>query len=91
MDITTPKDTALRLTSRVRERRRARRWSQADLAERSGVAFATLKLFERTGKISLERLLRIASALDSLADFEDLFAPPPARSLDEIETRATGR
>ena len=55
------------------------------------MAFATLKLFERTGRISLERLLRIASALDSLAEFENLFAPPPARSLDEIEARATRR
>jgi transcriptional regulator with XRE-family HTH domain len=91
MEIHTPHECAVRLAARMRERRRARRWSQAELAERSGVALATLKLFEHTGKISLERLLRIASSLDALTGFDDLFAPPAARSLDDIEARAARR
>ena len=82
-------DEGRRLVDRVRERRLGRGWTQAELAERAGLALPTLKLFERTGRISLDRLLRIASALGALEDFRTLFTPPPARSLDEIEARTS--
>lgn len=78
------------MADRVRDRRLARGWTQAELAERAGLALPTLKLFERTGHISLDRLLRIASALGALDDFRAPFAPPPPRSLDEIEAQASG-
>ena len=51
----------------------------------AGIALSTLKLFEYTGQISLDRLLRIAAAMGRLEEFLSPFAPPPARSLDEIE------
>ena len=81
----TPGEVATQLAERVRDRRLARRWTQAELARRSGVALSTLKLFEHTAQISLDRLLRIAAALDDLDSFAMVFAPPPARSLAELD------
>jgi transcriptional regulator with XRE-family HTH domain len=43
------------------------------LAKRAGVSYGTLKKFERTGRISLESLLKIALVLDALDDFKALF------------------
>lgn len=85
-----PAEVARGLADRVRARRLHRGWTQEELAERAGVALPTLKLFEQTGKISLDRLLRIASVLGALDDFLTPFAPLPAASLDEIEAQSTG-
>ena len=89
LSIYTPAEIARELADRVHARRLARRWTQAELARRSGIALATLKLFEQKGRISLDRLLRIAVALDELESFRKLFEPPRARSLDELEARST--
>lgn len=90
LSLYTPAEIALELADRVRDRRLARGWTQAELAERAGLALPTLKLFEQTGQISLDRLLRIASALGALEDFRTPFAPPPPRSLEEIEAQTSG-
>lgn len=87
MDLLSPRQVQLDLASRVRARRKARGWSRKALAERSGLAYDTLKLFELTGKISLTRLLLVASALGCLGDFDTLFKAPIATSLDELERR----
>ncbi|MBD0319815.1 MAG: XRE family transcriptional regulator, partial [Gemmatimonadetes bacterium] len=63
----------------------------------AGLALATYRHFERTGRISLDRLLRLAVVLDARAGFEHLFARPHARSLADLErlaerqTRKRGR
>lgn len=85
-----PAEVGLEIADRIRARRLGRGWTQAELAKRSGIVLVTLKKFERTGQISLERLLLIAAALDELYAFRTLFEPPPARSLDELEARAKG-
>ncbi|MDQ2664981.1 MAG: helix-turn-helix domain-containing protein [Gemmatimonadota bacterium] len=70
----------------MRQRRLAKGWSRLELSARSGVALATLQKFEQMGQISLERLLRLAAALDVLRDFERLLAAgPSANSLAELE------
>ncbi len=73
------------LAHRVKARRLERGWTQQELADRSGIALATYRRFERDGPISLERLLKLAVILDAQAGFDDLFAHPPARSLSELE------
>ncbi len=71
--------------------------SQKTLSECSGVSFGVIKKFERTGKISLESLLKIAFALGCLDPFKDLFAKnthEKMSSLDELlkdKTRRRGR
>ncbi len=93
----TPLEMAKHITQQAQEKRLSLNMSQQTLAERSGVSYGVLKKFERTGKISLESLLKLAFALGSLEAFEALFkATPPEqfRSLDALlnhKTRKRGR
>lgn len=93
----TPQEVALHLAKQVRSKRLSLNFSQKTLSEHSGVSFGVIKKFERTGKISLESLLKIALALNSLGDFENLFRQPPPEtffSLDDLlkdRTRKRGR
>ncbi len=90
-----PQELAKLLARRVHDLRLARGWGRAELAERTGVSEATIKVFERSGQITLSRLLLLARALDALGPFGALFEPPAARSLEELEkkpkTRQRGR
>lgn len=88
LSLVMPAQVAEGLALRLRELRLRQGWSRRTLALRSGVSPASLERFERTGKISLESLLKLAHALARLAEFEGLFKPPPAQSLDELERRA---
>lgn len=81
----TPREVALGLAHRVRERRLRQNWTQEELAQRAGISVASYRRFEQTGKIALERLLLIASALHALGDFDRLLVADGFRSLDEIE------
>jgi len=66
------------LAHRTRERRLQRGWSQTEIARRAGVKPATYILFERTGRISLLRLLKVldvlglAEEVDAVNQREDL-------------------
>ena len=86
-ELRSPREFAQLLADRVKRLRLERGWSQREIADRSGIALATYRRFERSGRISLERLLKLAVILDAQADFDGLFAPPPARSLSELEQR----
>lgn len=71
---------------RIREHRKARGWSQAELAERAGLSLSTLKLLEREGKGSLQRLAKVAVILDLDEGLRQLFSGTPAyASLDEVQ------
>lgn len=97
VEFLTPPEVAQHLAKNVREKRLEQNLSQRSLAERSSVSLAVLKKFERTGKISLESLLKLALALGCLNDFMQLFRPKPpasAHTLDELleqKTRKRGR
>jgi len=83
-----PDGIARQFATRVRAERLRRDWTQATLAERSGVSLPTVRRFERLGRTSLENLLRLCHALGRLDEFAALLEPPPASSLDELERRA---
>jgi len=52
----------------------------------------TLRLFEQTGRISLIRLLALASVLGIGEEFERLATPPqPMRSLAKLEASYRGK
>lgn len=91
----TPSEASEQIAGRVRDARLARGWTQAQLAERSGIPLSTYRLFERTGQVSLERLIAVTSALGRMAEWDLLMRPPAPQSLDEIErgrpTRRRGR
>lgn len=96
--ILTPPEMATHLAQQAQAKRLALNLSQKSLAERSGVSYGALKKFERTGQISLISLLKLALVLNSLGDFEKLFAANPLdqiTSLDHLmidtKTRKRGR
>lgn len=84
------------LAARAKTRRLALNLTQAGLELRSGVSLGTIKLFERTGKISLESLVKITIALGVSDDFGLLFVSndaseprPIAVLLKEADTNNT--
>ena len=85
------------LAKQVRAKRLALNLSQKTVSDQSGVSLSVLKKFERTGKISLESLLKMALVLGCLEDFINLFKILPVddfTSLDELlsdKTRKRGR
>ncbi|MDP1880944.1 MAG: helix-turn-helix transcriptional regulator [Parachlamydiaceae bacterium] len=97
IDMTTPQEMQKKIAQKLRAKRLALDLSQQTLSEKSGVSYGVLKKFERTGKISLESLLKLALALGSMDDFNALFAPhkyETALSLDQLMedgTRKRGR
>ena len=83
----TPHEMGQHIAHQVQLRRLSLNLSQKTVSERSGVSFGVVKKFERTGKISLESLLKLALTLDALNEFKDLFkekAPENLISLDEL-------
>lgn len=85
----TPAEMGRELATRVKNLRLLQGWKRDTLAERSGVSAASLKRFERTGQTSLENLLRLAHTFACLQEFDQLFRPPAAKSLTELEERST--
>jgi transcriptional regulator with XRE-family HTH domain len=84
-ELQSPREIAHSIAARVRALRLERGWTQEEIAARSGIALATYRAFERTGQISLVRLMQLAVILDAQPGLKHLFALPPARSLDDLE------
>ena len=84
INIDNPNDVAIQIASRVRTRRLELNLTQEGLASRAGIKFATYRRFEQTGEISLRGLLQIGFALNSLDEFNALFAQKQYQSLDDV-------
>ncbi|MFT6336916.1 MAG: transcriptional regulator with XRE-family HTH domain [Saprospiraceae bacterium] len=69
----TPSVVMAEMVLKIKALRKQKSYSQAELAERSGVSLGSIKRFERTGKVSLESILRIAHVLGRLQDFDTVF------------------
>lgn len=87
LELQTPGEITRLLARRVRTLRLQRGWTQQEIAARSGLTLPTYRRFERTGQISLDRLLKVAVVLDARAGFDQIFALPPAQSLAELAER----
>ena len=93
----TPYEIAQQIAHRAQQKRLFLNFSQQSLSKQSGVSLSVLKKFERTGKISLESLLKLALTLGALDDFAVLFketAPEAFPTLDALlkqKTRKRGR
>lgn len=72
LSLKSPSEVASELAARVRERRLQRAWTQDEIARRAGIKTATYVLFERTGRISLIRLLKVAEVLELLEEFDHI-------------------
>lgn len=73
------------LIEREKQRRKKMRLSQRDLANKSGVSYASIRRFENIGEISLNSLLKIANALNCLEDFNSVFKVPFVKSLKDYD------
>ncbi len=74
-------EVAADLASRIRDRRLQRAWTQAEMARRAGLKEPTYVLFERTGRISLLRLLKVLDVLGLLEEFDRLGQEPDLSTL----------
>lgn len=68
----TPQSMVDLICKRFRAKRLALSYTQEGLAQRSGVSLGSLKLFEKTGQISLSSLLKLAFVLECLEDFQEI-------------------
>jgi transcriptional regulator with XRE-family HTH domain len=68
-------EVLLTFANRIRTMRLQLGWSREELAERAGINVYTLKHFERSGQISLERFLKLCAALDSLEEVSRVLKP----------------
>ena len=73
------------LVEREKQRRKKMHLSQRDLANKSGVSYASIRRFENIGEISLNSLLKIANALDCLEEFNSVFKMPVVKSLKDYD------
>ena len=73
------------LVTREKQRRKKLHLSQRDLANKSGVSYASIRRFENIGEISLNSLLKIANALDCLEEFNSVFMTPAVKSLKDYD------
>src|SRR5687767_4245553 len=80
-------DALRQLGRRARGLRIIRALKQDELASRAGLTRGTVARFERTGKTSVENVLRIAMVLGAEEGFDKLFEPPKYRTLDEALAR----
>lgn len=84
-NLSTPEEVAKDLAKRHKTLRLLNKWKRTTMSERSGVTTASLTRFEQTGKVSLENLLRLFSALGRLDEVEKLLLPPVATSISDLE------
>jgi transcriptional regulator with XRE-family HTH domain len=80
----TPADVERMLAGRVRAARKARGWSQAELARRSGLGVATVARFEQSGLGQFSSLVRMCAALERLEDFDSVLREPAPATLEEL-------
>lgn len=66
----------LELASRFKAYRKHSHMTQLELSDKSGVPYGTIKLFERTGKISLDNLWLLTEAIGCDDQLENLFSEP---------------
>lgn len=73
------------LANRVKFLRLHRHWTRQDLADAAQINVYSLKRFERTGDISLARLLSICEALGMLDDFNHILKSRERIRVDQWE------
>jgi len=93
---TIPTEIALHIAKRTTAQRLQQAWTRDKLAKRANVNVHTLKRFERTGQISLPRLIAICDALGMLEELIRAFKPRQRISINdwqihEGKTRQRGR
>ena len=84
LDQKTSFDIVNEVAARVRARRKERKLTQAQLAEKAGMSLASYKRFEQMGQISFQSLASVAIALDCEERFDALFSQRQYSSIEEV-------
>ncbi len=87
LNIASPQEVLAGIADRAKSRRLEANLTQQGLADRAQVSLGTLKLFERSGKASLEFLIAIAFALGAENEFENIFPHRPRKSIEDVVAR----
>ena len=85
LSLKTESDVLKEVAASLRAHRLALCWRQADVAQRSGVAVATLRRFERNGQIGFLGLARILVTLGLADDFLAALKPPATGRFKSIQ------
>ena len=92
--IKSPTDLAIELATTIKKARLQKNWSRLELADRAGINIHTLRRFEETGQISLNRLLAIFLVLGMLNQLQALTTldhPPRIKDILLTKNRKRGR
>ena len=73
------------LARRIKTLRLDKKWSRQDLADQAAINVYSLKRFECSGQISLERFLAVCGALGVLDDFKRILKPRARINVDNWE------
>jgi transcriptional regulator with XRE-family HTH domain len=88
--LATPQEIAGELGQRLRTRRLSLNQSQTETAARAGVSLGALRNLERTGLVTVEVLLRVASTLGLIQQLEPVFVTR-AVSIEQMEAASHAR
>ena len=80
----TPLEICGSVADRVKMRRLELNLTQSGLSARADVNLATYRKFERTGEISLVNLAKIALSLNSIDEFQLLFAQKQYQNINDV-------
>lgn len=72
------------VASQAKTRRKRLGYTQAQLAEQSGVSLGSLRRFEQTGDIAFSSLVAISYVLGCQQELAGLFSAPAYRSIQEV-------
>ncbi len=85
LEFVTYYEKQLEIARRFSLLRKNRKISQERLSELSGVSYASIRRFEKTGNISLSSLVKLALALQLYDDLDNLFKERKEyRSIEDV-------
>lgn len=90
----TSNDVLTDFATRFKQKRLNMNLTQTGLASRSGISVGTIKHFEKTGKITLDKLFDISVVLGCLDDFDNVLAnniEKPTNLFEEKERKIRQR
>ncbi len=79
-----PEEIAKKMANRLRRIRKLRGLTQQQLANRSGISYASLRRFEKTGQASVSLLVKICMELGTINEINSLFTTPVYNSIEEV-------
>ena len=84
LTLMTDKEILTLIADRAKKVRISHDLRQSDLSEKSAVPLSSIRIFERSGKISLVYLIKILRTLSLVEELDNLFQSPDIDDLKSI-------